>query len=188
MMTSDTEKILLTQETIQQRVAALAAEITRDYAGKELTILALMKGSVIFLADLLRLIPIPLKLEVLPVSSYHSGVKTSGIVTFQESLLRNITDHHILLIDDILDSGTTLKVISECLLEKKPASLRSCVLMHKKVRTTEDIVAHYVGFEIPDAFVVGYGLDYQEYYRNFPDIRVLSAEAIARREITLNSN
>lgn len=179
-MHSHTEKILVDEQTIQRRVAELAAAITRDYEGKELTILALMKGSVIFLADLLRLIPIPLRLEVLPVSSYH-GSHTSGVVQFKDHLLPEITGHHILLIDDILDSGTTLKAMTEHLLEKKPASLRSCVLLHKKVKTMLGVHADYVGFEIPDAFVVGYGLDYKEYYRNFPEIRVLSPEVIAQR-------
>lgn len=181
MIKSHTEKTLVTQQAIQERVAALAAEITRDYEGKELTIVALMKGSVIFLADLLRLIPIPLRLEVLPVASYHSGTESSGVVTFRKEFLPDVQGHHILLIDDILDSGNTLNIISGALLEKKPLSLRCCVLLHKKVRTTAPIHAHYIGFEIPDAFVVGYGLDYQEYYRNLPDIRVLSAEAIAMR-------
>lgn len=176
-MHSHTEKILVDEQTIQRRVAELAAAITRDYQGKELTILALMKGSVIFLADLLRLIPIPLRLEVLPVSSYH-GSQSSGVVHFKEQHLPEITGHHILLIDDILDSGTTLKVITSRILEENPASLRSCVLLHKKVKTMPGVQAEYVGFEIPDAFVVGYGLDYKEYYRNFPDIRALSPEAI----------
>ncbi|MDH4470615.1 MAG: hypoxanthine phosphoribosyltransferase [Verrucomicrobiae bacterium] len=180
-MIGQNETILITQEAIQKRVTALAAQITQDYEDKELTILALMKGSVVFLADLLRLIPIPLRLEVLPVSSYHGGTETSGVVTFATHFLPDIVDHHVLLIDDILDSGTTLKAITACILEQKPASLRSCVLLHKKVKTQPGIKAEYVGFEIPDAFVVGYGLDYQEYYRNLPEIRVLSAETIAQR-------
>ena len=180
-MIGQNEKILISQDAIQERVCKLAAQITKDYSGKELTILALMKGSVIFLADLLRLIPSPLRLEVLPVSSYHGGLETSGIVSFAEHFLPDIFNHHVLLVDDILDSGTTLKAITACILEKKPASLRSCVLLHKKVKTQPGIQAEYVGFEIPDAFVVGYGLDYQEYYRNFPEIRVLSAETIALR-------
>lgn len=180
MITSHTEKILIDQQAIQERVAVLAAEITNDYSGKELTILALMKGSVVFLADLLRLIPIPLRLEVLPVSSYHGGLQTSGVVSFATHFLPDITGHHVLLIDDILDSGTTLQAITECILEKEPASLRSCVLLHKKIKTKPGIKAEYVGFEIPDSFVVGYGLDYQEYYRNLPEIRILSAETIAR--------
>lgn len=172
MMTSKIEKILIDEKTIQRRVAELAADITRDYAGKEFTILALMKGSVVFLADLLRLIPIPLKLEVLPVSSYH-GITSSGVVNFEKVSLPEIEGRHVLLIDDILDSGRTLKTLTEHLLEKKPAAIRCCVLLHKKSKTIEDIVPHYVGFEIPDAFVVGYGLDYEEYFRNFPDVRVL---------------
>ncbi|MBX9742714.1 MAG: hypoxanthine phosphoribosyltransferase [Chthoniobacterales bacterium] len=176
-MHSHTEKILVDEQTIQRRVAELAAAITRDYEGKELTILALMKGSVIFLADLLRLIPIPLRLEVLPVSSYH-GHESSGMVHFREELLPEIAGHHILLIDDILDSGKTLKTLREHLLGKKPASLGACVLLHKKMKTMPGVHAEYVGFEIPDAFVVGYGLDYKEYYRNFPEIRALSEEAI----------
>jgi len=138
-----------------------------------LTIIALMKGSIVFLADLLRLIPLPLRLEIIPVSSYHGGTVSSGVVTLQTVPLPDITGRHLLLIDDILDSGKTLKVISEYLETKGPKSLRSCVLLHKKTKTVENIIAHYVGFEIPDEFVVGYGLDYQEYYRNLPEIRIL---------------
>ena len=167
------DQILVDQQAIQKRVTALAAEITRDYEEKELTIIALMKGSIVFLADLLRLIPLPLRLEIIPVSSYHAGTVSSGTVTFQTIPLPDITDRHLLLIDDILDSGKTLKTLTEYLETKGPASLRSCVLLHKKAKTTEKITAHYVGFEIPDEFVVGYGLDYQEYYRNLPEIRVL---------------
>ena len=171
--TPNIDQILVDQQAIQKRVTQLAAEITRDYNEKELTIIALMKGSIVFLADLLRLIPLPLRLEIIPVSSYHGGTASSGIVTLQSVPLPDITDRHLLLIDDILDSGKTLKVLSEYLQTKGPASLRSCVLLHKKEKTTEAITAHYVGFEIPDEFVVGYGLDYQEYYRNLPEIRVL---------------
>lgn len=172
MITATIEKTLIDEQTIQQRIAELAAAITRDYEGKDFTIFALMKGSVVFLADLLRLIPIPLKLEVLPVSSYH-GISSSGLVNFQTVPLPQIEGRHVLLIDDILDSGKTLKTLMAHLREKNPASVRSCVLLHKVSKTVEEIKADYVGFEIPDAFVVGYGLDYEEYYRNFPDIRVL---------------
>lgn len=167
------DQILVSQQAIQKRITELATSITNDYQGKELTIIALMKGSIVFLADLLRLIPLPLRLEIIPVSSYHGGTVSSGIVTLQTVPLPDITDRHLLLIDDILDSGKTLKVLTEYLETKGPASLRSCVLLHKKTKTIENITAHYVGFEIPDEFVVGYGLDYQEYYRNLPEIRVL---------------
>jgi hypoxanthine phosphoribosyltransferase len=167
------DEIILDQHTIQKRINELATEITRDYEKKELTIVALMKGSIVFLADLLRLIPLPLRLEIIPVSSYHGGTVSSGIVTLQTVPLPDIKDRHLLLIDDILDSGKTLKAMTEYLETKNPASLQSCVLLHKKTKTTEDITARYVGFEIPDEFVVGYGLDYQEYYRNLPEIRVL---------------
>ncbi len=169
----NTDQILIDQETIQKRIAELAAEITHNYQDKDLTIIALMKGSIVFLADLLRLISLPLRLEIIPVSSYYSGTVSSGIVTLQNVPLPDITGRHLLLVDDILDSGKTLKTLSEYLLTKDPASLRSCVLLHKKVKTIEAITAHHVGFEIPDEFVVGYGLDYQEYYRNFPEIRIL---------------
>jgi len=118
-----------------------------------------MKGSVIFLADLLRLIPIPLRLKVLSVSSYHGGLETSAIVSFAKHFLPDIFNHHVLLVDAIVDSQMTLKAITACILEKI-ASLRSYVLLHKKVKTQPGIQAKYVGFEIPDAFVLGYGLDY----------------------------
>lgn len=167
------DQILINQKVIQKRVAELAATITQDYEGKELTIVALMKGSIVFLADLLRLIPLPLRLEIIPVSSYHGGTLSSGHINIQTIPLPDITGRHLLLIDDILDSGRTLKKLTEHLESKSPASLRSCVLLHKKAKTIENITAHYIGFEISDEFVVGYGLDYQEYYRNLAEIRVL---------------
>jgi hypoxanthine phosphoribosyltransferase len=177
---SHSDQILIDRQTIEKRVKELAATITHDYQGKELTIVALMKGSILFLADLLRLIPLPLRLEVISVSSYHGGTVSSGIVTLEAVPLPDLSGRHLLLIDDILDSGKTLKVIGEYLETKGPLSLKSCVLLHKKqeqhlkrVDTTEKVTADYVGFEIPNEFVVGYGLDYQEYYRNLPEIRVL---------------
>lgn len=177
-MHSHIQKILLNHTSIIERVQHLAGEITHDYEGKDFTIVALMKGSVMFLADLLRFIPIPLRLETINVASYHGGTESSGVLTFKNSHLPDIKDRHILLVDDILESGVTLKTVGDRLLEEGALSLRSCVLLHKNVKTTQDVIADYIGFEIPDEFVVGYGLDYCELYRNLPDIGVLSKEAI----------
>lgn len=181
-MNSDIKNKLLTHDVIAERVASLAQAITHDYEGKEFTIVALMKGSIMFLADLLRLIPIPLRLETINVASYHSGTESSRALVFKNSHFPDIKNRHILLVDDILESGVTLKTVGDRLMEEGALSLRCCVLLHKNVKTTQNVDAHYIGFEIADEFVVGYGLDYQELYRNLPDIAILSVEAIANCE------
>ncbi|HEX4083557.1 MAG TPA: hypoxanthine phosphoribosyltransferase [Chthoniobacteraceae bacterium] len=176
-MDEDIEKILLTPEAIQRRVAELAARITADYRGKELTIVAVLNGALVFTADLLRHIPLPLKLDCVSVASYHGGTETSGEVRFDQLSLPDIAGRHVLIVDDILDSGLTLDAITarfnrEC----RPLSTRVCVLLSKLKTRRKEMEAHYLGFEIADEFVVGYGLDYQERYRNLPHVAVLKAE------------
>ncbi|MHA3773628.1 hypoxanthine phosphoribosyltransferase [Verrucomicrobiota bacterium sgz303538] len=176
-MLADIEKTLLHEQTILARLDALAAQITEDYQEKELTIVAVLNGSLIFAADLLRRIPLPLKLDTLSVASYHGGTESSGVVTFQQVNLPDIDGRHVLIVDDILDTGRTIHAISEKLIrEARPLSVRVCVLLRKQVSRTAELEADYVGFDIANEFVIGYGLDYQERYRNLPFIGVLRRE------------
>lgn len=173
-MDEDIERILLHTDTIQARTDELAARITEDYRGKELTVVAVLTGALMFTADLLRRIPLPLKLDCLSVASYHGGMETSGEVRFDQLSLPDIEGRHVLIVDDILDSGLTLDSITarfhkDC----NPLSSRICVLLSKRKKRRKEIQADYVGFEIDDEFVVGYGLDYQERYRNLPYVAVL---------------
>lgn len=176
-MHEDVEKTLFQASTIQVRIDELAAEITADYQGKDLTVIAVLNGSVMFVADLLRRVPLPLQLDCLSVASYHGGTTSSGVVKFDQLSLPNVVGRHVLLIDDILDSGRTLFAIRDKLQrEAKPLSLRICVLLRKRKDRAEEVEVDYVGFDIGDEFVVGYGLDFQERYRNLPFVGTLKPE------------
>ncbi len=173
-MQDDIEKTLFHATTILSRLDEIARTITEDYRGRELTIIAVLNGSLMFAADLLRRIPLPLKLECLSVASYHGGTSSSGHVTFHQLSLPDIDGRHVLILDDILDSGLTLSAISERLQTlTKPLSIKICVLLRKLKTRATPVDADYVGFDIGDEFVVGYGLDYQERYRNLPFVGVL---------------
>lgn len=178
-MQDDLDRILFNEQTILARLDEIAAEIVQDYRERELTVIAILNGSLIFMADLLRRIPLPLKLDCLSVASYHGGVETSGELIFRQVALPDIAGRHILLLDDILDSGTTLAAVRQKLQTAGPLSVSVCVLLQKKKTRLRPVDADYVGFEIEDEFVVGYGLDYMERYRNLPCIGVLRKELIA---------
>jgi hypoxanthine phosphoribosyltransferase len=178
-MQADLERILYDEATIHRRLDELAARITTDYRERELTVVAILNGSVILMADLLRRIPLPLKLDCLSVASYHGGTKSVGELMFRQVPLPDITGRHVLILDDILDSGVTLATIREKLDAAGPLSIRTCVLLEKKRTRWRREDPDYVGFEIADEFVVGYGLDYMERYRNLPCIGVLRKELIA---------
>jgi hypoxanthine phosphoribosyltransferase len=178
-MQGDLEKILFDEATIHRRLDELAAEISRDYRDRELTVIAILNGSFILAADLLRRIPLPLKLDCLSVASYYGDVKPSGDLVFRQVPSPEVAGRHILILDDILDSGTTLASIREKLGTAGPLSVRICVLLEKKRTRKRVIQPDYVGFEIADEFVVGYGLDYMERYRNLPCIGVLRKDLIA---------
>ena len=176
-MLNDVDRILFHEQTILSRLDALAAEITEAYRDKELTVIAVLNGSLIFAADLLRRIPLPLKLDCLSVASYHGGTESSGMVTFKQLSVPDIAGRHVLVIDDILDSGRTLHAICGRLRgEAQPASVRICVLLRKLIARAEELGADFVGFDIGNEFVIGYGLDYQERYRNLPFVGVLKRE------------
>lgn len=175
----DLEKILFHETTILARLDELSQEIVRDYAGKPLTVVAVMHGSIIFMADLLRRIPIPLTIDAIRVSSYGKSMVSSGSVEFLQKELPQLTGRHVLLLDDILDTGHTLAAIRNRLQEESgAASIRICVLLNKRKERAAAVHVDYAGFEIGDEFVVGYGLDYAEQYRNLPCIGVLSPAAI----------
>jgi hypoxanthine phosphoribosyltransferase len=179
-MQADLDRILFDEATIHRRLDELAAKISHDYRDRELTVIAILNGSVILLADLLRRIPLPLKLDCLSVASYHGGIKSSSELVFRQVSLPNVAGRHVLILDDILDSGITLASIREKLETAGPLSVRICVLLEKKKSRARAVVPDYVGFEIADEFVVGYGLDYMERYRNLPSIGVLRKDLIAQ--------
>ncbi len=179
-MQADLERMLFDALAIHRRLDEIAAQISKDYRDRELTVIAVLNGSLIFIADLLRRIPLPLKLDCLSVASYHGKAKTSQEVIFKQIGLPDVADRNILLLDDILDSGHTLAAIREKLKTANPRSIRICVLLSKKKERSRQVDADYVGFEIEDEFVVGYGLDFIEQYRNLPYIGVLRRELIAQ--------
>ena len=173
------EKVLVDEAAIAARLDELAVEITREYAGRNLTVVAILHGGIMFMADLLRRVHLPLKMESVSVASYHGGTRSSGEVTFNQIALPAIDGEDVLLLDDILDTVRTLHSIKAKFEgEASPASIRSCVLLDKKAARTVEFEADYVGLEIGDEFVVGYGLDYQGHYRNLPYIGTLRAEYI----------
>ncbi len=172
----DIAEVLLTESQIKRRVKSLAREIKRTYGDGEFTIISLINGAVMFTSDLMREIDNPVRLDCIRVTSYGSKTKSTGAPQIIHSLTLDIANRDVLLIDDILDTGKTLQLVTGLVRDLKPASLRTCVLLDKKARREVDLEADFVGFEIPDRFVVGYGLDFAERYRNLPGIGVLKPE------------
>ena len=172
-MHQDVERILFTQEELARRVGELGEQITADYAGKEVAVASVLRGSYIFMADLTRAIQLPITVDFMAVSSYGSGTVSSGQVEIKKDLSDAIEGKDLIIVEDILDSGNTLYYLMDVLRARKPASIRICTLLDKPERRSKPITADYVGFSIPDAFVVGYGLDYDEKYRNLPYIGIL---------------
>ena len=177
-MRGDLERVLFDEPAIHRRLDDIAAQISNDYRERELTVIAVLHGSLMFVADLLRRIPLPLKLECLSVASYHGKTQTTGEVIFKQITLPDIVGRDVLILDDILDSGHTLAAIREALEMAKPQSIRVCVLLSKKKQRAREVETDYIGFEIEDEFVVGYGLDFRERYRNLPYIGVLRRELL----------
>ncbi len=180
LVRGDLERVLFDEPAIHRRLDDIAAQISNDYREQELTVIAVLHGSLMFVADLLRRIPLPLKLECLSVASYHGKAQTSGDVTFKlaPASPSDLADRDVLIVDDILDSGHTLAAVREALERARPHSIRVCVLLSKKKQRAREVDANYVGFEIEDEFVVGYGLDFRERYRNLPYIGVLRRELL----------
>src|SRR5690349_9671015 len=173
-MGDDLAEVLLTEEQIQARLAELAADIWKDYEGKDFLLVGVLKGAVVVMADLMRALPGTAPMDWMAVSSYGSGTKSSGVVRILKDLDTDITGRHVLIIEDIIDSGLTLSWLVGNLRSRQPASLRLCVLLRKPAAALMDVDVAYIGFDIANEFVVGYGLDYAERYRNLPFIGTLA--------------
>ena len=176
MLEKDIEKVLYTEEELARRVKELGAQITADYAGKSPLVASVLRGSYVFMADLTRAIDLPISVDFMAVSSYGAGTSSSGQVQILKDLSDRIDGKDLIVVEDILDSGNTLSYLLNILEHRHPASVRLCTLLDKPDRRTKPVDLHYCGFSIPDAFVVGYGLDYAEKYRNLPYIGVLKPE------------
>lgn len=172
-MRQDIESVLFTEEQIQEIVRRIGGEISRDYAGKNLLLVSVLKGSVVFMADLMRAITIPTRIDFMATSSYGSGVKTSGVVKIVKDLDLELAGYDIVIVEDILDSGKTLNYLMDLLQSRGPKSIRICTLFDKPERREVEVYPTYVGAQIPDAFIVGYGLDFDEKYRNLPFVGIL---------------
>lgn len=186
-MQSALDRILISAREIEVKVAELGRRISRDYAGiKQLLAVGILKGSTIFMADLVRAISVPVSFDFMAVASYGQSSVPSGVVRILKDLDQTIENRHVLLIEDIVDTGLTLHYLLETLRTRNPASLRVCVLLDKPERRKVKVPVDYLGFVIPDEFVVGYGLDYSERYRNLPDVWVLKPEAYRKGPINKN--
>ena len=175
-MHSDIEKVLFSEQQIEEIVSRLGAEISRDYQGKNLLLVGILKGSVVFMADLMREIDLPCNIDFMAVSSYGSGTKSSGVVKIIKDLDQSIEGKDLLIVEDILDSGMTLSYLSNLLRQRNVSSIRIATLLDKPERRVADVKADYFCFTVPDEFVVGYGLDFDQQYRHLPYIGVLKPE------------
>jgi len=169
--------VLIPSSDIQEKVREIGARISEDYRGKKLPLVGILRGAVVVLADLMRSVDLECEIDFMEVSSYGAGSTSSGVVRILKDLQEDITGRHVLIVEDIIDTGHTLSYLHDFLLARKPASLESCVLLSKPSRRQVDIRVKYVGFEVPDVFVVGYGIDFAGAHRNLPDILALELEA-----------
>ena len=172
----DIDHVLLTEEQIHGKIAELAAQVAADYSGREVLLVGVLKGAVLFMSDFARALPLPTQMEFMAVSSYGSSTSSSGVVRILKDLDRDITDRHVLVLEDIIDSGLTLSWLLRNLGSRQPASLEVCALLRKPDAVKVEVPVRYVGFDIPNEFVVGYGLDYAERYRDLPYIGTLRPE------------
>ena len=176
-MISEAGRVLVSSEDIQEKVREMGERITEDYRREKLLLVGILRGAVVFLSDLMRHLELPCEIDFMEVSSYGADTSSSGVVRILKDLEESITDRHVLIVEDIIDTGLTLSYIRRSLLARKPASLEICTLLSKPSRREIDLDVKYVGFEVPDVFVVGYGIDFAGAYRNLPDIRALEPEA-----------
>ncbi len=180
-LAADISAVVFSEEKIQERVRQIGESISRDYAGKNPLMVGVLRGVLFFMADLLRAVRIPLEVDFLAVSSYSSESRDQGFVRMEKDLDISVRDRHVIFIEDVIDTGLTLNYILNNLRTRKPASLEVCVLFNKPTKRLIDIPARYKGFDLPDQFVVGYGLDYREKYRNMPFVGILKAEVLKGR-------
>jgi hypoxanthine phosphoribosyltransferase len=178
-MMPDVKEVLITSQEIEDKVREIGARITEDYKGEKPLLIGILRGAVVIMSDLMRNIDLQCELDFMDISSYGTGTSSSGVVRILKDLEEDITDRHVLIVEDIIDTGLTLSYLMRSLQARKPASLEICALLSKPSRRRADLDVRYLGFEIPDEFVVGYGLDYAGAYRNLPDICVLKPEVFA---------
>jgi hypoxanthine phosphoribosyltransferase len=178
-MMPDVKEVLITSQEIEDKVREIGARITEDYKGEKPLLIGILRGAVVIMSDLMRHIDLQCELDFMDISSYGTGTSSSGVVRILKDLEEDITDRHVLIVEDIIDTGLTLSYLMRSLQARKPASLEICALLSKPSRRRADLNVRYLGFEVPDEFVVGYGLDYAGAYRNLPDICVLKPEVFA---------
>jgi hypoxanthine phosphoribosyltransferase len=178
-MMPDVKEVLITSQEIDDKVREIGARITEDYKGEKPLLIGILRGAVVIMSDLMRNIDLQCELDFMDISSYGTGTSSSGVVRILKDLEEDITDRHVLIVEDIIDTGLTLSYLLRSLQARKPASLEICALLSKPSRRRADLEVRYLGFEVPDEFVVGYGLDYAGAYRNLPDICVLKPEVFA---------
>ena len=182
-LTDDIAEVLISEQQIQERIAALGAQISTDYAGKDPLMVGVLRGVFIFMADLVRAITIPIDVDFIGITRYGPSTQTKGVVRLTKDLDIFIQDRHVLFVEDIIDTGLSLRYILRTLHTRQPASLKVCTLFNKPRKRLFELDVDYVGFMLPDRFVVGYGLDYDERYRNLPFVGVLHDDAISRRRL-----
>ena len=180
MIHDDIKSVLISEEEIKEMIRNLGDRISEDYKGKEILFVVILKGSLVFAADLMRHITVPVKLDFMQASSYGSGTISSGLINIKKDLDNDAGGKHILIIEDIIDSGNTLAKLKQLLLGRDPASVKICTLLSKPSRREMDVEVEYIGKEIPDEFVVGYGLDFDERYRNLPYVGILKPKVYAK--------
>jgi hypoxanthine phosphoribosyltransferase len=173
----DVKEVLIPSSDIQEKLTEIGERVTEDYKGKGLLLVGVLRGAVIVLGDLMRKIDLPCEIDFMDISSYGTGTSSSGVVRILKDLEEDITGRHVLLVEDIIDTGLTLSYLRRTLLQREPASLEICALLTKPSRRQVDLRVRYLGFEVPDEFVIGYGIDFAGAYRNLPDIHVLEQEA-----------
>lgn len=175
-MMQEIERVLISEEALQARIQELGRELARDYEGKCPVFVGVLKGVILFFADMIRATPIRSQIDLMAVSSYGAGTESTGSIVLKKDVSLDLRGRHVVILEDIIDSGLTLKYTVEHLKEMEPASLKICTLLDKPARRTVEVNADYIGFTIPNEFVVGYGLDYNDYYRNLPFIGILKPE------------
>ena len=174
------ESVLFSEEQIKERVRELGEQIARDYAGKDVVLIGVLKGVALFFGDMMRAIDLPLEIDFMAVSSYGASTRSSGVVRILKDLDESITGRHVLILEDIIDTGLTLSYLVRTLMERRPASLEICTMLDKPARRLVEVPVKYVGFTIPDQFVVGYGLDYDQKFRNLPFVGILKPEVYSK--------
>ena len=179
-MMPSVKEVLVSSEDIKEKVREIGERITEDYQGEDLLLVGILRGAVVFLSDLMRHLELSCEIDFMEVSSYGAETTTSGVVRILKDLEEDITGRHVLIVEDIIDTGLTLSYLRRSLLARKPASLEICALLSKPSRRQIDLDVKYVGFEVPDEFVVGYGIDFAGAYRNLPDICILKPEVFAK--------